>query len=203
MFLSSPGFCQNPEQIQYQEKADSIVSFFLGSEIFQRYVKLDLNKSEYRSSENVRKNDFTTRPTFIPDSFFFHYNFRHPKFSGETFVITFTLDSAGQFIPGKSTRGIIRIESDDATWTTGRQAIAISKDVGKNVKKRTLRLVWESTGFSYDAFLKSKDLRDIWPGDIVWHVDGKELFRGHTYSGTFEVAVQTGRVVKRFAIPWD
>ena len=40
---------------------------------------------------------------------------------------------------------------------------------------------------SYQTFQKTSDCRDIVPGDIVWKVDGKVLFRGVRYSGTFEV----------------
>ncbi len=178
---------QTQEELQHRQKADSIILFFLGNDIAKRYVSLDPAKSESRSS----------------GSFFFHYDFRHPAFSGETFIITFALDSSGQFIPGKDTHGIIRIVSADSAWTSAQQALTIARDNGKRAKKSSLRLAWDTINISYDAFYKSKDFRDISPGKLVWLIDGEVLFRGDTYSGTFEINVQTGVVSKRFAIPWD
>lgn len=194
---------QSPEKIRYQERADSIIIFFLGHENFKRHVSLDRTKSEYRSRGNVNRNDFSSLPAFTPASVFFHYDFHHPRFSGETFVISFALDSTGRFIPGKDTHGIIRISSNDSAWTSAPQAMAIARDIGKRAKKRSLRLAWDSTDLSYDVFNKSGDFRDISPGDLVWQIDGEVLFRRETYSGTFQVSVQTGAVTKRFAIPWD
>ena len=86
---------QQPPRYAHQDSADSIIAYFLGEEIFQRYVKLNTKKSKL----------------IKPNAHFYQYDFRHPKFSGETFVIAFTLDSAGQFVPGEETRGLIRIPS--------------------------------------------------------------------------------------------
>ena len=180
-------FAQKPMDSQ-RYKADSVVAFFLGDEVFQRYVKLDTKE--------------TKQPT--ANSTFFKYNFRHPKFSGETFVIAFTLDSAGQFVPGEETRGLVRIESpNDSTWITAKQAVAICRDQAVRINKRSLRLVWDSTPASYDTFKVTHDYRDILPGRIVWKIDGEVLFRGDRYRGTFDVDLFTGRVARRFAIPWD
>ena len=78
---------------------------------------------------------------------FFKYNFRHPKFSGETFVIAFTLDSAGQFVHDEEhSVAWLRIESpNDSTWITAQQALAICRDQARRINKRSLRLVWDST----------------------------------------------------------
>lgn len=178
----------SPDSYPHHHHADHIVAFFLGDEIFQRYVKLDTKKS---------------KPS-ISNSFFFQYNFRHPKFSVEKFVISFTLDSAGHLIPGDDTRGLIRIPPrSDSTWITARQALSICRDQASRLKKSSLRLAWDSTDVSYHIFQKTHDFRDIIPGDMVWKVDGEVLFRGDRYSGTFEVNVLTGSVARRFAIPWD
>jgi len=180
-------FAQKPTDSQ-RYKADSVVAFFVGDEIFQRYVKLDTKEAK--------------QPT--ANSTFFKYNFRHPKFSGETFVIAFTLDSAGQFVPGEETRGIVRIESpNDSTWMTAKQAVAICRDQARRINKRSLRLVWDSIPVSYDTFKITHDYRDISPGRIVWKIDGEVLFRGDRYSGTFDVDLFTGIVARHFAIPWD
>ncbi len=179
-------FAQKPTDSQ-RYKADSVVAFFLGDEVFQRYVKPDTKE--------------TKQPT---NSTFFKYNFRHPKFSGETFVIAFTLDSAGRFVPGKETHGLVSIESpNDSTWITAKQAVAICRDQARRINKRSLRLVWDSTSVSYDTFKLTHDYRDIVPGRIVWTIDGEVQFRGDRYSGTFDVDLFTGRVARRFAIPWD
>jgi hypothetical protein len=189
VFLPLIVFAQESADLYpHHDNADRIVAFFLGDEVFQRYVKLDKQKSKYTT----------------PRSGFFQYNFRHPKFSGETFIIAFTLDSSGQFVPGKETHGLIRITSiSDSTWTAARQALRICRDQGHRIKKRSLRLAWDTTDVSYDFFEKTKNYRDIVPGEMVWKVDGEVLFRGDKYSGTFEVNVLTGNVVRRFAIPWD
>src|SRR5687767_6389374 len=84
---------QHTPHYSHQATADSIVAYYLGEEIFHRYVKIDTKKSK----------------SIKPNAHFFLYNFRHPKFSGETFVIAFTLDSTGKFVPSKETRGLIRI----------------------------------------------------------------------------------------------
>jgi len=187
LLLPLPLFAQKPTASQ-RYKADSVVDFFLGDGVFQRYVKLDTKE--------------TKQPT--ANSTFFTYNFRHPKFSGETFVIAFTLDSAGKFVPGEETHGLISIVSpNDSTWITAKQAVAICRDQARRIKKRSLRLVWDSTSVSYDTFKLTHDYRDIVPGRIVWKIDGVVLFRGDRYSGTFDVDLFTGRVARRFAIPWD
>ena len=179
---------QHPPHYANQDTADSIIAYFLGEEIFERYVKIDTKKSK----------------SIKPNSVFFRYNFRHPKFSGETFVIAFTLDSAGNFVPGNETRGLIRIPSpNDSAWVTGRQALSICRGRGHRIKKSSLQLEWDPTNVSYQTFQTTNDFRDIVPGDIVWKVDGKVLFRGDRYSGTFEVNVLTGNLARRFAIPWD
>ena len=177
-----------PPRNAHQFRADSIIAYFLGEEIFQRYVKLNTKKSKL----------------IKPNAHFYQYNFRHPKFSGETFVIAFTLDSAGQFLPGEETRGLIRIPSpNDSAWITRRQVINICRDRRQRIKKSSLQLAWDSTNVSYQTFQKTNDFRDIVPGNIVWKVDGEVIFRGDRYSGTFEVNVLTGSLARRFAIPWD
>jgi hypothetical protein len=179
---------QEPPNDAHQDTADSIITYFLGEEIFQRYVKIDTRKSK----------------TIKHNAHFFQYNFRHPKFSGETFVIAFTLDSAGQFVPGGETRGLIRIPStNDSAWITRQQALDICRGRGHRIKKRSIELEWDSTNVSYQSFQKTNDYRDLVPGDIVWKVDGKVLFRGDRYAGSFEVNVLTGSLARRFAIPWD
>jgi len=180
-------FAQKPADSQ-RYRADSVVAFFLADEVFQRYVKLDTKETRHATANST----------------FFKYNFRHPKFSGETFVIAFTLDSAGQIVPGKETCGLVRIESpNDSTWITAKQAVAICRDEAHRINKRSLRLVWDSTSVSYDTFKLTHDYRHIVPGRIVWRIDGEVLFRGDRYSGTFDVDLFTGRVARRFAIPWD
>jgi hypothetical protein len=170
-----------------RENADEIVSYFLGKDIFKSYVKLVDKKGKSTAS----------------GSCFFRYDFTHPKFSGETFVIAFTLDSIGQLLPGKETYGLIKNSGSDSAWVSKRQALGMIKDSRSQVKERTIRLAWDSTAVSYAKFKETKDFRDIDPGDIVWKVGGKELFRGTGYSGTYEVNVFTGRLTRRFAIPWD
>ena|SRR5688572_25969831 len=189
LFLPMVAFAQkSTEPYLHHHNADRIVAFFLGNDVFDRHVKFDTKKSKYST----------------PNAFFFQYNFSHPKFSGETLVVSFTLDSAGQFIPGKGTHGLIRIASSNvSTWISARQALAICRDEGHRIKKRSLQLSWDSTNLSYDIFQKTDDFRDIVPGEAVWKVKGEVLFRGERYSGTFEVNVFTGRITRRFSIPWD
>jgi hypothetical protein len=180
-------FAQKPADSQ-RYQADAVVAFFLGDKVFQQYVKLDTKKTKNGAANST----------------FFKYNFRHPKFSGETFVIALTLDSAGQFVPGEETTGLVSIESpNDSTWIAAKQAVAICRDQARRINKRTLRLAWDSTSVSYDTFKITHDYRDIVPGRMVWKIDGEVLFRGDRYSGTFDVDLFTGRVARRFAIPWD
>jgi hypothetical protein len=186
----------------FQERADSIMGHFLGTEIFQRYVRLDPKKSQYRQRGHT--TSFNRRLAFKPDSYFYVYKFHHPKFQGRTHVVAFTLDAKGQFIVNDETRGLIHIPSvNDSTWTSGSKAISISADQAVRIKKRSLRIEWDPGGISYDLYLKTYDYRDIVPGDIVWKIDGQVEFRGQRYSGVFQVNVLTGSIARLFAIPWD
>ena len=178
---------QKPADSQ-RHQADAVVTFFLGREIFQRHVKLSAKETKQTAANST----------------FFKYYFRHPKFSGETFEIAFTLDSTGQFIHNKDTRGLVSIESpNDSTWISAQQVIAICRDQARRIYKRSLRLVWDSTQVSYDTFNLTHNYHDIVPGKIIWTVDGEVLFRGDRYRGTFDIDLFTGRVTRRFAIPWD
>ena len=191
----------------HQQKADSIVVFFFGEEIFQQYLKLDLKKSQYRlrNHDGVRKSGFDSNPTFKPNSFFYHYDFRHPAFSGETLVVTFVLDSAGQCTSAEDMRGLVRTASlSDSGWVTRQQALRTCRENSYRIKKKSIRLTCDTTNnVSYDIFQKTHDFRDIVPGDLVWKVDGEVKFRGDIYSGTFQVNVLNGTLSKGFAIPWD
>jgi hypothetical protein len=172
--------------LPHQARAGEIIRYFLGEEIFVRYVEVDLNESKTTTS-----------------GCFFHYNFDHPKLSGKEFVIAFILDTTGQFIPGEETRGLIHITNSDSTWITKRGALKTCRKQAYRLKKRSLRLAWDPTTMSYEDFQMTKDFRDIVPGSMIWQVDGEVLFRGERYAGTFEVNVLTGAVTRRFAIPWD
>lgn len=176
-------------QQPHRQKADSIVAFFLGDKIFRQYIQLDEKKSQVHSGSGK--------------SSFFQYTFRHPKFSGKTHVITFMLDSTGQFIANDEMRGLIQIDSPDSNWIAGPQALKICKDESYRIKKRSLRLSWSAINVSYDLFQKTHNFRDIGPGHLVWEVDGEVEFRGDRYSGKFQVDVFTGTVARVFAIPWD
>ena len=203
LIIPTTVFCQHAESINpFQEKADSIVAYFLGTETFQQYVRLDPKASKYRRDGNT--TSFDRKPSFTPDSYFYQYNFNHPKFSGRNFVVAFLLGNGGQFIANDETRGLIRIPSpNDSMWISGNKAIKISADQAVKIKKKSLRLAWDSTNVSYDLLLKTHDYRDITTGDIVWRIDGVVKFRGDRYSGTFQVNVLTGVVARHFAIPWD
>lgn len=181
-------YAQTPKStIPYQSKADSIVVFFLGEQIFNRYVKLDLGSSKFER-----------------DTHSFHYSFKHPKFSGRTLNITFALDANGQFIPSEGTHGLINTATSiDSMWTDGSAALKLCRNQAVRLKKRSLRLEWVATNALYDTFHKTGNYRDIIPGDLVWKVDGEVEFRGDRYSGTFHVNVLTGTVARHFAIPWD
>jgi hypothetical protein len=184
--LPFSALAQQQTPLLHQDNADHFVKYFLSETIFQQHVTLD-SKQSHSSNKST----------------YFQYNFRHPKFSGKTFVIAFTLDSTGRFVPGKETRGIMKIDSlNDTSWTKAREALRLCNAQGK-VKKRSLRLAWDSTAVSYDEYLKTRNVVDIFPGTLVWQIDGQVNFRGDWYSGTFEVDVLTGRVFRRFAIPWD
>jgi hypothetical protein len=173
---------------RYRHRADSMVAYFLGSYIFQHYVQ----REDQKSSD------------VAPNAFHFEYELRHPKFSHHVLAIALTLDSTGQFSPRKETDGIIRIEpGSDSNWVTASEALRICRDQARRIKRRSLRLAWDSTSVSYRVFHETKNFRDIIPGNLVWHVKGEVLFRGDRYRGVFEVNVFTGAVARRFAIPWD
>src|SRR5688572_9233946 len=136
----------------HQANADSLVTYFLGKEIFRQYVQLDAKRSQARSN-----------------SFLFQYNLRHPKFSGKTHVIKFALDATGQFIPNEEAHGLINIASlPDSSWFTGQQALNTCKDESERLKTKSLRLLWDPVNVSYDTFQKTHDYRDITPGDLFW-----------------------------------
>jgi hypothetical protein len=179
------GFSQNP----HQQKADSIMICFFGSEIFNRFVTNDPDKNTQQSH--------TTHSTL-------YYSFNHPKFSGRVFSISFSLDSLGKLIVDEKTHGLIKPDpSNDSSWISAKQALDICRGQSHRVKKHSLRLSWEQTNVSYDIFKQTHDYRDIVPGELVWEVDGIVEFRGDRYSGTFKINVFTGSVARHFAIPWD
>jgi hypothetical protein len=171
---------------RHQNNADSIVTYFLSERMFHQHVSLDVKESYSSNGQS-----------------FFQYRFRHPKFSGEPHIIAFTLDSRGRLVPGKETHGFIKVDSiSDTKWIDAREALAICRRQGK-IKRKAPRLAWDSTAVSYDTYRKSGNLRDVVPGTLVWQIDGKVKFRGEMYSGTFEVDVMTGKVFRKFAVPWD
>lgn len=172
----------------YRQHADSIVAYFLGGEIFKLYVHPADRKSK----------------AVTPGTFLFEYEFQHPKFSGRSLAIRFTLNSAGQLLADEKTLGIIRIEpGSDSTWITAKEALRICRDQSHRIKRRSLRLAWDSASVSYQLYHKTKNFQDIVPGNLVWKVNGEVNFRGVRYKGVFEVNVVTGAVTRRFAIPWD
>lgn len=178
--ISQQEFDSNPSM----QKADSIVAFFLGDEIFKRYVK-----------ENRISSPGTLR---------FRYEFKHPEFSPESVPLLITFDPSGIVVADKMMFQLFRIEQpNDSTWITAKQALNICREQARRIKKRSLRLALDSSNVSFENFERTHNFRDIVPGELVWKVDGEVIFRGEKYSGTFDVNVFTGRVTRRFAIPWD
>lgn len=185
ILLPLVAFSQHESQYTSQQHADRIVSYFFGDEIFRKYITTD-----------DHTNPATTGQTF-------KYKFRHSRFGDRTFPIALTVDSSGHLIPGNDTRGLVKIASpNDSSWVSARQAFEICRDSGR-IKRKSIRLTWDSTSVSYANYERTHNLADIFPGNIVWQIDGQVLFRGDWYSGTFEVDALTGRLTKRFAIPWD
>jgi len=187
-------------------KADSIVAFFLGPENFQKYSALDSVKVYGNVIHSEHEPPGTADSSaFKPRLLLYQYFFRHPKFSGNTFFITITLDTNGQFVPCPQTRGLVDAKSiDDSSSVNAQQALNLCyKEHHRSIKKKSLRLAWDAVEVSYDTFQKTHNFRDIIPGRIVWQVDGKVEFRGDVYSGTFQVDLLTGTVGRHFAIPWD
>jgi len=188
LWLPLTVIAQSTTESNPPQNATLLLAHFFGEENVQRYIVLDSKKSKQ----------------VTPNSFLFHYNFSHPKFSGKTLVITFTLDSAGRFVPTDDMHGLVHIQSSgDSTWISAREALGICRGQARRIKKSSLRLVWDPTDATYDIYKKTHDFRDISPGTLVWTVDGEVLFRGERYKGTFAVNVFTGIVARRFAIPWD
>jgi len=128
-----------------------------------------------------------------------------PEFSGRAHVIAFTLDSNGDLVFDDLPEGLVRIDTAVAKWTSRREALQICKSMAYKLKKRTLKLVWNTdpSDLAYDLYLKTKNLEDIYAGDLAWEIEGKINFRGKIYNGRFQVNVLTGRVARLFAVPWD
>jgi hypothetical protein len=190
--------CQKQISKKNQIKADSIIAYFLSEEVFMRYVK-----PQGMCLEIIRFNNHVVHKSET----LIRYNFKHPKFSNKTFEISFVLDSCGRLIvdePNPPVKGLIRIDSlNETNWISAEQAINICSDQSYRLKKKSLRLTWDSNNVSYDTYLKTGNFRDIVPGELVWEIDGKVEFRGDIYSGTFQVNAVTGLVSRLFAIPWD
>jgi hypothetical protein len=180
---------QESRQRVHQQKADSIVAFFLGEEIFHRYVE---------------RTERTRNPVNnAAEQNLYEYTFRHPKFSREKVEIRFLLDSLGQFMPSAKMRGLVRIQTREASWVSAQDALKTCRDQSSQLTKKSLRLTWDASNVSYALFEKSKDFRDVIAGDLLWKVHGKVKFRGDRYSGNFHVNLFTGQVTRYFAIPWD
>ena len=185
-------------------KADSIVTYFLGAENFQKYVVLNSVKTS--GHENYPERDsVAAKATSGRGLLLYEYFFRHPKFSGHIFPIIITLDSTGQFVPSPQTRGLVDATSiNDSSSVNARQALDLCyHEPHRSIRKRSLRLASDAVDVSYDTFQRTHNFRDIVPGRIVWQVDGKVEFRGDVYSGMFQVDLVTGTVGRHFAIPWD
>lgn len=190
----------------YKEKADSIIILFLGQNVLEKYVRLDSGKSQYQVKEliGIRKASFKSRLEFIPDSFEFHYTFTHPRLSGETFKIIFTLDSSGMFIVNNETYGLINtLDLEESKIISKEQALDISKSEAEIIKKNSIALVWYKDTVDFERFKQSRDLADIWTGRIVWKIDGKVRFRGKLYEGALYIDALNGQVTRAFAVPWD
>ena len=189
LFLLMPGLGisqQGQDSNQHRQKADSIVAFFLGDEIFKHSVR------------------FNTLQRKTSGTLFYQYDFVHPKFFPESFTIAFALDSAGQVVADERKLDLFRIEQiTDSSWVTAKQALNICSSQAHRIKKKSLRLACDPINVSFSDYERTHNLRDIVPGDLVWKVDGEVIFRGEKYSGTFEIDVFTGHVTRRFAIPWD
>lgn len=80
----------------YKDTADSIVSLYVGHDTFDKYVRLDSAQSEFLVLKNHwdNKAKFNGDLNFEPNVFEFSYLLTHPGLLGESFNITFMLDSS-------------------------------------------------------------------------------------------------------------
>lgn len=191
----------------YKAEADRIVMRFLGSEVVHRYMALDSGKSLYRTTVDghPRATTFSEVPQFTPAEFVFYYTFRHPRFQGENFRISFTLDSAAQFRVDDKTYGLIHMRDfNEAKVVSRKEALAICRAESHRLKKSSLTLAWIDNTVDYDRFKRTHDLADLWSGRMMWQAEARVKFRGKVYDGTLAVDALTGQVMRVFPeLPWD
>lgn len=209
---------QNSKSIYrpYKNTADSIVSIYLGDEIFKQYVKLDSSKSEFlflkRHWDNKAK--FDEELDFKPNVFEFNYVLSHPGLVDESFTISFMLDSAKELMWGFNPVGLIDLTTNntDLKIISKKDAVKISEkmNIKKPIDRFRVELGWRGMNGDYQKYKKTKDLRDMVKGKLVWRVlsnfrEEPKAFDEEPYTEVFIIDALTGEYLSTefHAIDWE
>lgn len=184
--------------------------------MFDRYVRLDSGQSEFLVLRNHWNNKakFKENLSFNPNVFEFNYSLNHPGLLGQSFTISFMLDSSRQLMTGFEPRGLINLTTtkDNFRIISKKQAIEIcqAKKIKKPIKEFKVDLGWHEEEGDYQKFDRTKDLRDIVKGRIVWRVESKfrdepKAYDENPYAEIFIIDAFTGQYLATESpyIDWD
>ncbi len=200
----------------YKVTADSIVSLYLGQETFDKFVRLDSGQSEFLVLRNHwdNKAKFKEDLNFNPNVFEFNYSLNHPALLGLSFRISFMLDSSRLLMTGFEPRGLINLTTtkEDFKIISKKQAIEIcqKKKIKNPINEFKVELGWYEDEGDYQEFERTKDLRDIVKGRIVWNVESKfrekpKAYDEKPYAEIFIIDAFTGEYLATESpyIDWD
>lgn len=188
----------------YLMTADSIVKLYYGKTKFDNYIKLDSSKSEFLELHSFWDNRvyFDKPLNFKPNIFQFQYLFIHPKFYGDTFVISFLLDTNRNLRTGFNPTGLFDCSNKERLdFITRDSALSIAKreKIKPPLTNFEIQIGWESVEGDFQTYKKTNDLRDLVNGRIVWRI--KSVFRKapeddeDPYAQIFVIDALTGKII--------
>ena len=174
LFSSIFSFGQDRQYLKIiRDTADKLVASFWGQDNFDKFIKLDKEKSKYFGPETNMRASFNKNINFNPNSFRFHYNVIHPAFRGDTAKIDFTLDSTGKLEIFFQPLGLYQPGDLNLLKTISKsQAIEKAKTLGltKGKAQWTISLEWIETDPSTLNLKPNSTLQDFIKGHYCWAV---------------------------------
>lgn len=191
----------------YKTTADSILKLYYGNQLL-KYIHFDSTESFYRTLKTGgggTLTKFTEKLNFEPEMFVFHYNFKHPSFQGDTLNIQFYVDKSHRIMEGFLPEGLYHMKGKtDLHVISKHKALEIAKKakIKKPQKGYEIEFGWyeqDATREDYKKFNRTKDIKQIVKGRIVWKVTSKfrDVPEGDEkpYAETFIIDAVTGEVI--------
>jgi hypothetical protein len=183
LFLSQLTFGQDRQYLQQiHDSANKLVASFWGQRNFDRYIRLDRERSRYFGRQTDMRASFQKSINFYPNSYRFDYYVVHPAFRGDTARIEFTLDSTGGLQVLSGPEGLYQPGELDSLITIPKtRAIASAKDSGliKGKGKWKITLEWVETDPMTLDLKPNSTLQQFVQGHYCWAVTStfKEPYR--------------------------